>query len=287
MSSPKLMQSVLRANLKHSPKSEFDEPYVFPRKHLPKVMKDETKTPIVLIACGSYSPITYLHLRMFEMAMDHFKERDEYELIAGYFSPVADAYRKDGLAEAKDRVKMCELAVESTSDWLMVDSWESRQERYQRTAVVLDHFNQELNDDRIDPETNETIPGGIITSTGERKNIKIMLLAGGDLIASFGHPGVWSPEDLHHIVGFYGCVIIERTGTDVFGFLLSHDILYQHRMNIVVIKQLIHNDISSTKVRLFVKRGMSIKYLLPNPVIDYIYKRELYKMKPDTTSTTQ
>lgn len=26
---------------------------------------DETKTPIVLIACGSYSPITYLHLRMF------------------------------------------------------------------------------------------------------------------------------------------------------------------------------------------------------------------------------
>lgn len=39
MSSPKLMQSVLRANLKHSPKSEFDEPYVFPRKHLPKVMK--------------------------------------------------------------------------------------------------------------------------------------------------------------------------------------------------------------------------------------------------------
>ena len=98
--------------------------------------------------------------------MDHFKERDEYELIAGYFSPVADAYRKDGLAEAKDRVKMCELAVESTSDWLMVDSWESRQERYQRTAVVLDHFNQELNDDRLDPESNETIPGGITTSTG-------------------------------------------------------------------------------------------------------------------------
>lgn len=40
-------------------------------------------------------------------------------------------------------------------------------------------------------------------------------------------------------------------------------------------------------IRLFVKRGMSIKYLLPNPVIDYIYKRELYKMTPpDTTTTT-
>lgn len=36
---------------------------------------------------------------------------------------------------------------------------------------------------------------------------------------------------LHHIVGHYGCVIIERTGTDVYGFLLSHDILYQHRVS--------------------------------------------------------
>jgi hypothetical protein len=26
---------------------------------------DETKTPLVIVACGSYSPITYLHLRMF------------------------------------------------------------------------------------------------------------------------------------------------------------------------------------------------------------------------------
>jgi len=43
-----------------------------------------------------------------------------------------------------------------------------------------------------------------------------------------------------------------------------------------VVKQLIYNDISSTKVRLFVKRGMSIKYLLPNSVIQYIYDHKLY-----------
>ncbi|KAI8380627.1 hypothetical protein EDC96DRAFT_6162 [Choanephora cucurbitarum] len=232
------------------------------------LVSDENKTPLVIVACGSYSPITYLHLRMFEMARDHFNGRldDEYELIAGYYSPVSDAYKKEGLVEAKHRVKMCELAVESTSDWLMVDSWESRQPIYQRTAVVLDHFDHELNQ----------IGRGIKMSSGDYKKVKIMLLAGGDLMASFGHPGVWSSEDLHHIVGKYGCVIIERTGTDVYGFLLSHDILYQHRLNVLIIKQLIHNDISSTKIRLFVKRGMSIKYLLPNPVIDYIAENRLY-----------
>lgn len=43
--------------------------------------------------------------------------------------------------------------------------------------------------------------------------------------------------------------------------------------NCIVIKQLIYNDISSTKVRLFVRRRMSIKYLLPSTVINYIEVR--------------
>lgn len=38
-------------------------------------------------------------------------------------------------------------------------------------------------------------------------------------------------------------------------------------------------------VRLFVKRGMSIKYLLPNPVIDYIHAHGLY-LPPLTTAAS-
>jgi len=112
---------------------------------------------------------------------------------------------------------------------------------------------------------------------GTRRKIKIVLLAGGDLIESFGSPGVWTPHDLHIILGRFGCLIIERTGSDVWAFLLSHDILYHHRKNVIVVKQLIYNDISSTKVRLFVRRGMSIKYLLPNSVIQYIEDQRLYR----------
>ncbi|GAA5799958.1 hypothetical protein HPULCUR_005379 [Helicostylum pulchrum] len=234
MCSPKVMASTLKARGFGDDNilGEFHDNYSFPRQLIPETMNDDSKIPLVIVACGSYSPITYLHLRMFEMARDHFDEREGYELIAGYFSPVSDAYMKEGLAKASHRVKMCQLAVDSTSDWLMVDSWESRQSMYQRTAVVLDHFDYELNQ----------VGGGIKTQSGEVRKIKIMLLAGGDLMASFGHPGVWTSED----------------------------------MNVLIIKQLIHNDISSTKIRLFVKRGMSIKYLLPNPVIDYISDHRLY-----------
>jgi nicotinamide mononucleotide adenylyltransferase len=76
-----------------------------------------------------------------------------------------------------------------------------------------------------------------------------MLLAGGDLIESFAVPNLWKEADLHHILGNYGCVIIERTGANVYDFLLSNDCLYTHRQNVVVVKQFIHNDISSTKIR--------------------------------------
>lgn len=243
------------------------EGYGFPTHRLKHKMTTENKFPLVIVACGSFSPITYLHLRMFEMALDAVREHTRFEVVGGYFSPVSDNYRKPGLADSQHRVRMCELACERTSSWLMVDAWESLQVKYQRTALVLDHFNDELNIKR----------GGIWNKEGtEKVGIKIMLLAGGDLIESMGEPNVWAEQDLHHILGNYGCLIVERTGSDVRSFLLSHDIMYEHRKNILVIKQLIYNDISSTKVRLFIRRNMSVQYLLPNSVIRYIQEHGLY-----------
>lgn len=240
--------------------------YKFPLHRLKSKLRNSSKLPLVIVACGSFSPITYLHLRMFEMALDAISEQTRFEVIGGYYSPVSDNYKKSGLETAAHRVRMCELACERTSSWLMVDSWESLQPSYTRTAKVLDHFNNEINVKR----------GGVMTNSGEKVGIKIMLLAGGDLIQSMGKPNVWADADLHHILGQYGCLIVERTGSDVRSFLLSHDIMYQHRRNILVIKQLIYNDISSTKVRLFIRRGMSVQYLLPNSVIRYIQEHGLY-----------
>jgi len=48
------------------------------------------------------------------------------------------------------------------------------------------------------------------------------------------------------------------------------------KKNIHVIQQLIQNDVSSTKIRLFLRRDMSVRYLIPDPVIGYIYENSLY-----------
>lgn len=79
------------------------EAYSFPQDRLKRVMNDSSKTPLLLVACGSFSPITYLHLRMFEMAADYVKLNTDFELVGGYLSPVSDAYKKAGLASAEHR----------------------------------------------------------------------------------------------------------------------------------------------------------------------------------------
>jgi nicotinamide mononucleotide adenylyltransferase len=54
------------------------------------------------------------------------------------------------------------------------------------------------------------------------------------------------------------------------------DSLARWRNNIYPIPQLIQNDVSSTKVRLFFRRGLSVQYLLPAAVITYIEQNNLY-----------
>lgn len=85
--------------------------------------------------------------------------------------------------------------------------------------------------------------------------------------------GVWSDADLDHILKKYGSFIVERTGTDIDDALSS---LQQYKDNIYIINQLIMNDVSSTKIRLFLRREMSVQYLIPAPVIEYIEEHGLY-----------
>lgn len=87
-------------------------------------------------------------------------------------------------------------------------------------------------------------------------------------------PGLWAPRDLDVILGpNFGAFIVERSGTDTEEALAT---LQQYRENIWVIPQVIQNDISSTKIRLFLKKNLSIRYLIPDAVVRYIEENDLF-----------
>jgi len=235
--------------------------YEFPTSRLRRRIEDSERTPLVLIACGSFSPITFPHLRMFEMAADYARFNSNFEVVGAYVSCVGDAYKKSGLVKAEHRINMCTSAV-AQSSWISVDPWEALHGEYLETAKVLDHFEHEING----------VLDGVQTPNG-RKKCRIALLAGADLIQTMSTPGVWAPKDIDYILQNYGAFIVERMGTDIDEALSS---LQQWKDNIWVIQQLVQNDISSTKIRLFRRRDMSIRYLVPEPVVQYIEANNLY-----------
>jgi nicotinamide mononucleotide adenylyltransferase len=77
------------------------------------------------------------------------------------------------------RLNMCNLAVDQGSNWLMVDDWEATRGVYMPTAKVLDHFEHEING----------VLGGVARPDGTRVPVRILLLAGADLIQTMSTPG--------------------------------------------------------------------------------------------------
>ncbi|CAE6242695.1 unnamed protein product [Arabidopsis arenosa] len=218
----------------------------------------EDKTCVVLVATGSFNPPTFMHLRMFELARDELHSKG-FHVLGGYMSPVNDAYKKKGLLSAEHRLEMCNLACQS-SEFVMVDPWEASQSSYQRTLAVLSRVKTFFTTIRRVPE----------------ESLKVMLLCGSDLLQSFCTPGVWIPEQVRTICKDYGIVCIRREGQDVENMISGDAILNENHANINIVDNIVPNQISSSRLRQCISRGLSVKYLTEDRVIDYIRQHQLY-----------
>ncbi|PRQ21658.1 putative nucleotidyltransferase [Rosa chinensis] len=225
---------------------------------------DKDKKYVVLVAPGSFNPPTYMHLRMLELARDALKS-EGFCVIGGYISPVNDAYNKRGLISAEHRIQLCHLACKS-SEFVMVDPWEARQSTFQRCLTVLSRIKGFLSE------------SGLIPS----ESLKCVLVCGSDLLHSFSIPGVWIPDQVRSICRDYGVVCIRREGQDVDKIMSNDDILRENRGNIRIVDELVPNYISSTRVRDCISRGLSIKYLTADEVINYIKEQHLYLNSNDS-----
>ncbi|XP_029173321.1 uncharacterized protein LOC114942181 isoform X2 [Nylanderia fulva] len=248
-------------------------------------------TRVILMSCGSYNPPTNMHLRMFEIARDHLHRMGTHVVVGGVISPVNDAYAKKELASATHRCAMLRLALQN-NDWIRLSTWETRQNCWTKTRLCLQHHQNLLNSmlcnsndikHHLQMDDTEWIPENVKNSS-DNTPIQIKLLCGADLLESFGICGLWLEEDIDAIVGEHGLVVITREGCNPNKFIYDSDILSKHMHNICIVTEWIPNEVSSTRIRRALKRSQSVKYLLQDSVIDYIYKHEIYDARtPNTT----
>lgn len=180
-----------------------------------------TRPKIVLIACGSFSPPTLMHFRMFgkttslvfltdlynlvflEIARDYFKAIESHEVIGGVVSPTHDTYGKKGLVDGIHRLQMLKIGLR-TSNWIKLSEWEVNQDRWSRTKLVLEYhqncLNNFINSRNNNSDCEEDCLQWFPSKTLLRNDlIKVKLLCGADLLESFLVPGLWKDEDVRAI----------------------------------------------------------------------------------------
>ncbi|XP_069187246.1 nicotinamide/nicotinic acid mononucleotide adenylyltransferase 1 isoform X3 [Procambarus clarkii] len=258
---------------------------------------------VVLLACGSFNPPTNMHLRMFEIARDFLHRTTNHNVVVGLMSPVHDKYGKEGLVSSSDRIQLLRLALNSSS-WVHVSEWETRQDDWTPTREVIQYHQnlikstlrklgssssvsrqgRELVDSLVNGNVDPSVkrqrvdgtPSWLAHLSGSTDPVSVKLLCGADLLESFAKPGLWKDEDIEALVGKFGLVVITREGSNPYKFIYESDVLTRHQRNIHIVTEWIANEVSSTKVRRALRRGDSVKYLVQDSVIDYIYKNALY-----------
>uniref|UniRef100_A0A672IYT3 Nicotinamide-nucleotide adenylyltransferase n=2 Tax=Salarias fasciatus TaxID=181472 RepID=A0A672IYT3_SALFA len=232
------------------------------------------RVPLVLLACGSFNPITNQHLRLFELARDHMHSTGQYQVVGGIVSPVSDGYGKQGLVLAEHRIAMARLALQSSS-WVSVDEWESQQPDWTETVVTMRyHYGRILKEFERSVGTHADSRGNGTPLSGRAPRLK--LLCGADFLDSFKVPGLWRDDHVEELVGDFGLVCVSRGELQPERAVHESDLLSLHRRNVFLVREWVRNETSATEVRRALRRGLSVKYLIPDPVIEYIRRHDLY-----------
>ncbi|XP_007518935.1 nicotinamide/nicotinic acid mononucleotide adenylyltransferase 3 isoform X1 [Erinaceus europaeus] len=236
----------------------------------------KSRIPVVLLACGSFNPITNMHLRLFEVARDHLHQTGIYQVVRGIISPVNDKYWKKDLVAAKHRVAMVRLALQ-TSDWVRVDPWESEQDQWVETVKVLRYHHSTLL--RSLPSAEGSDPGQALP-VAPAVVPELKLLCGADVLRTFLSPQLWKDKHVQEIVERFGLVCVSRAGHDPQRDIEASPILRRFQRNIHLAREPVLNEVSATAVRQALRQGHSVQYLLPDPVLAYIREQGLYLGPP-------
>ena len=203
---------------------------------------------------GTFNPVHYGHLRS-ALELTERLELDHVRLMPCAVPP----HREAPACGASERADMVKLAI-ADEPVLRCDTRELAREGISYTILSLEELRLELGDDH-----------SLCLVMGCDALLKINSWHRWEELLSVAHivvmarPGWHFPE-----TGIVADWLAEHRTSD-------HRILRTEACGSVLIEELRPLAISSTEIRDLLHKGRSIRYLLPEPVLDYIETRQLYR----------
>ena len=197
----------------------------------------------IVVFGGSFNPPLNSHFLMAQEVLNQFEEVEKI-----IFVPVNNKYQKAGLIENKHRYNMLKLVADKNKDFSVSDI-DFYGERSLYTVEVLEKMQKQF------------------------PNKQIWFLTGSDNLKAIP---TWKGAE--ELVSNYKILVMVRNQDNIKEIIKNSKLLNNYKENIFELNPEARNDISSTFVRSQIKKGKSIKYMLPDEVYEYIERNNLYKV---------
>lgn len=196
----------------------------------------------IVVFGGSFNPPLNSHFSIAQEVLNQFEEVEKVVFI-----PVNKKYPKDGLLENEHRYNMLKLVADKNSSFIISDI-DFYGEKSLPTIDTLEEMQNQFPD----------------------KNIWFLL--GSDNLKDLYQ---WDKSE--EIVSKYKILVMERDEDDMEDIIKENRLLRCYKENFKKINQEIKSNYSSTYARAQLRKGKSIRYLLPDEVFEYIQKNKLYR----------
>lgn len=163
------------------------------------------------------------------------------------FIPVNDRYPKKGLLSNELRYNMLKLVADKNNKFI-ISEMDFGRDKSLPTIETLEKTQQQFPDKQI----------CFLTGSDNLKEIH-----------------TWDRAE--DIVSKYKLIIMERGCDNVEEIIENNSLLLKNKQNIMKLNQEIRSNCSSTYIRNQLKNEKSVKYLVPEEVIEYIEKYKLYR----------
>lgn len=197
---------------------------------------------IIALFCGSFNPPLFSHFSLAEQLLNSDKNIEKI-----IFIPVSSKYNKEGLIEDKHRFNMLNLVCKTHPKFEVSDI----------------EFNMPKQ-----PYTFETLQ----SVQKLYPNYEIRLIIGTDNLKEFN---TW--YEYQKLLAQFKVYVLARAEDNICEIIAQDDSISEYSSSFIKSNISVKTNLNSTFVRNEIKNGNSVKFLLPDEIIDYIKNNNLYK----------